>query len=268
MSHRTSVGLDVHARSIAAAALDHLTGEVVRLRPVGGGRMGPLARGAGEVRLRERPTGFGLQRPLAAAGVECRVGAVSKMPRPSGDRVKTDGRDAAFLARMPAVGSVAEAAVPTPEMEAARDPVRAREDCREGLMRARHLLSKLLPRKGVAYGGKTDRAKARREGEGPRPRAGRAGALPHPRHLHRHGLLHSRRGRRLRALPGCQAVHALTSASCPRSPRAARRSRALLDSGQLRPEESECVSQHAYVRLAIVRLNGHAPRACAAGRAI
>jgi hypothetical protein len=30
MSHRTSVGLDVHARSIAAAALDHLTGEVVR----------------------------------------------------------------------------------------------------------------------------------------------------------------------------------------------------------------------------------------------
>jgi transposase len=50
------------------------------------------------------------------------------MPRPSGDRVKTDGRDAAFLARTPAVGNVAEAAVPTPEMEAARDPVRARLD--------------------------------------------------------------------------------------------------------------------------------------------
>ena len=28
MTYRTSVGLDVHARSIAAAALDHLTGEV------------------------------------------------------------------------------------------------------------------------------------------------------------------------------------------------------------------------------------------------
>ena len=30
MIYRTSVGLDVHARSIAAAALDHLTGEVAR----------------------------------------------------------------------------------------------------------------------------------------------------------------------------------------------------------------------------------------------
>ena len=30
MIYRTSVGLDVHARSISAAALDHLTGEVSR----------------------------------------------------------------------------------------------------------------------------------------------------------------------------------------------------------------------------------------------
>ncbi len=30
MIYRTSVGLDVHARSIAAAALDHMTGEVAQ----------------------------------------------------------------------------------------------------------------------------------------------------------------------------------------------------------------------------------------------
>lgn len=90
-------------------------------------------------------TGFGLQRALEGAGIECVVGAVSKMLRPSGDRVKTDKRDAVFLARMLAVGNVVEVAVPTPGMEAAR------EDCREDLMRARHLLSKLLLRKGIVY---------------------------------------------------------------------------------------------------------------------
>ena len=64
---------------------------------------------------------------------------------------------------MLAVGNVVEVAVPTTAMEAARDLARAREDCREGLMRARHLLSKLLLRKGIVYGGRTAWTKAHRE---------------------------------------------------------------------------------------------------------
>ncbi len=44
----------------------------------------------------------------------CVVGAVSKILRPAGDRVKTDGRDAVFLARMLAVGNVVEVWCPTP----------------------------------------------------------------------------------------------------------------------------------------------------------
>ena len=44
-------------------------------------------------------------------------------------------------------------AVPSVDQEAARDLVRAREDCRGDLMRARHRLSKLLLRHGIVYSG-------------------------------------------------------------------------------------------------------------------
>ena len=44
-------------------------------------------------------------------------------------------------------------AIPSVEREAARDLVRAREDARGDLMRARHRLSKLLLRHGIVYGG-------------------------------------------------------------------------------------------------------------------
>jgi hypothetical protein len=43
--------------------------------------------------------------------------------------------------------------VPTVEQGAARDLVRAREDCCGGLMRTRHRVSKLLLRHGVVYSG-------------------------------------------------------------------------------------------------------------------
>jgi len=46
------------------------------------------------------PTGFGLARGLRAAGVRCEVAAPSKLQRPSGDRVKTDARDAEHLCRL------------------------------------------------------------------------------------------------------------------------------------------------------------------------
>jgi len=46
-----------------------------------------------------------------------------------------------------------EVSVPSAEQEAARDLVRAREDCRGDLMSARHRLSKLLLQQGVIYSG-------------------------------------------------------------------------------------------------------------------
>jgi hypothetical protein len=97
------------------------------------------------------PTGFGLARALAAAGVRCVVVAPSKLERPAGDRVKTDRRDAERLARLLHIGELPEVRVPTEPEEAARDLVRAREDARADLMRARHRLSKLLLCHGLVF---------------------------------------------------------------------------------------------------------------------
>ena len=57
------------------------------------------------------------------------------------------------LARLLRLGELTPVAVPTVDQEAARDLVRAREDCRGDLMRARHRLSKLLLRQGIIYCG-------------------------------------------------------------------------------------------------------------------
>jgi len=156
-TERTSVGLDVHARSVAAAAIDGATGAVIqsRLTPSFDHIMSWLAERVGPVAVAYEagPTGFGLYRQLRAAGIRCEVAAPSKLQRPAGDRVKTDARDALHLARLLRLDDIVSVAVPTIEQEAARDLVRAREDCRGDLTRARHRLSKLLLRHGIVYYG-------------------------------------------------------------------------------------------------------------------
>ena len=156
-SERTSVGLDVHARSVAAAAIDSVTGELfqTRLTPAHDhvrewvlSLPGPVA-----VAYEAGPTGFGLCRSLNASGIRCVVAAPSKLQRPSGDRVKTDAKDAVHLARLLRLDEITPVTVPTVEQEAARDLVRGREDARGDLMRARHRLSKLLLRQGIVYCG-------------------------------------------------------------------------------------------------------------------
>ena len=154
---RTSVGLDVHALSIVGCAIDGVTGELGRRRltPEPAEVFGWVSSLPGPVRVvyEAGPTGFGLVRFLRDRGVDCLVAAPSKLQRPAGDRVKTDARDALHLARLLKLGEIVEVTVPTVEQEAARDLVRAREDARGDLMRARHRLSKLLLRQGIVYCG-------------------------------------------------------------------------------------------------------------------
>jgi transposase len=155
---RTSVGLDVHARSIAAAAIDTATGEFFKttLIPQNGVVINWVQGlpGAAAVTYEAGPTGFGLARALRGAGIRCEVAAPSRLVRPSGDRVKTDARDALLLARLLRMDEIVSVTVPSVEQEAARDLVRAREDVRGDLMRLRHRVSKLLLRHGhVYYGG-------------------------------------------------------------------------------------------------------------------
>jgi len=145
-----TVGLDVHARSIRLAAVraDELLEE--RTLPYDEEaveralRRWPIVRCCYEA----GPTGFGLYRHLVERGFECAVVAPGLVPQRPGDRVKTDPRDARKLARLLAGGLLEPIHVPSPELEAARDLVRAREDARLDRMRDRHRLSKFCLRHG------------------------------------------------------------------------------------------------------------------------
>src|SRR5665213_2352846 len=152
---RTLVGLDVHAAKIVAVVLDAETGELQTFTMSGdsagaAGFCAGLPRPA-RVAYEAGPTGYGLARELAKRGVECVVAAPSKIPRASGDRVKTDRRDAELLARLLLAGKLHPVRVPGDEEEALRDLVRAREAVRVDLMRSRHRLSKLLLRHGIRF---------------------------------------------------------------------------------------------------------------------
>jgi transposase len=151
----TYVGLDVHARSTHAAALDVVSGELRRARFGAGseellawlGALPQPLRGCYEA----GPTGFALFRAAEAAGLRVEVIAPSKTPRAPGDRVKTDRKDAELLARLLMAGQLKPVTVPPPPFEAARHLARAREQVRGDLMRCRHRVSKLLLLHGRVY---------------------------------------------------------------------------------------------------------------------
>lgn len=153
----TYVGLDVHARSTHAAAIDVVSGELRRARFAGGSEQviewlqtlpQPL-KGCYEA----GPTGFALYRAAKAVGLRIEVIAPSKTPRPAGDRVKSDRKDAELLARLLLAGQLKAVTVPPPPFEAARHLARAREQVRGDLMRSRHRVSKLLLLHGRVYDG-------------------------------------------------------------------------------------------------------------------
>src|SRR2546427_8088103 len=145
-----TVGLDVHARSVRLAAVraDELLEE--RTLPYDEQAVEQVLRRWPVVRCcyEAGPTGFGLQRFLVERGIDCSVVAPGLVPQRPGDRVKTDPRDARKLARLLAGGLLAPIHVPSRELEAARDLVRAREDARLDRMRDRQRLSKFCLRHG------------------------------------------------------------------------------------------------------------------------
>jgi transposase len=152
---RSLVGLDVHAAKIVAAVLDGETGQLQAFAMSGeNAKVAAFCAGLPRpvrVAYEAGPTGYGLARELTIRGVECVVAAPSKIPRASGDRVKTDRRDAEHLVRLLLAGKLHPVRVPGDEEEALRDLVRAREAVRVDLMRCRHRLSKLLLRHGIRF---------------------------------------------------------------------------------------------------------------------
>lgn len=151
----TAIGLDVHARSIKACALNPMTGEIERASfgydPASVAEWA-LGFESPKAVYESGVTGFHLCRALRALGLDCAVGAVSKMQRPAADRGrKTDRRDAEFLARLLATRNVVEVWVPDERTEAARDLSRALADARGDLQRAKQRMSKFLLRHGHVF---------------------------------------------------------------------------------------------------------------------
>lgn len=156
------VGLDVHKDSITVAAADpgrekaRLIGKVAHdlpklLKVLA--RLGPPAEL--HVVYEAGPTGYGLQRALAARGYSCEVIAPSKMPRQAGQRIKTDARDSVGLAECSRAGQLSTVWIPDPADEAIRDVARAREDAVNSRRQVRQQLKGFLLRHDKCYGGKT-----------------------------------------------------------------------------------------------------------------
>lgn len=153
------VGLDVHASRTAVAVLVTATGEIVK-RTVHGRPhevVDVLECLPGRVRAvyEAGPTGYGLAR-RSRPGLEISVCAPGDIAAGAGagSRQKTDARDALKLARLHQAGQLTLVTVPTLEQEQVRDLVRAREDVRADLMRARHRLGKFLLRREIYFPGK------------------------------------------------------------------------------------------------------------------
>jgi transposase len=148
------VGLDVHAETIAVAVAE-VDGEVRSLGiiPNRAESIGRLMRKLGKpeqlrVCYEAGPTGYVLYWQLSELGVKCEVVAPTLVPVKAGDRVKTDRRDAAKLARCYRSGDLTAVWVPDAAHEALRDLVRARLAAKRDQLRARHRLSKFLLRHG------------------------------------------------------------------------------------------------------------------------
>ncbi len=157
------VGIDDHADKIVAVVVRNwdegvyerleVTTDAKGLRQF----MQKLKSYDGEVRCvyEAGPCGFTLQRRLDHEGISCEVAAPSLTPMQSGNRVKTDRRDAKKIAFAYRGGMLTTIQVPDEEQESVRDLVRAREDAMEDRQQARNRLGKFLLRYGHRYRGKT-----------------------------------------------------------------------------------------------------------------
>ncbi|WP_166826303.1 IS110 family RNA-guided transposase [Brevibacterium limosum] len=155
MLKTTFIGLDVHAKTVTAAALNADTGEIDQATmPADNPTVISWIKAHGDdtaVTYEAGPTGYGLARDLTDQGITCTVAAPSKLLRAPGDRVKTDQRDALGLARMLSLGEITAVRVPPIGQEGLRDVSRARQRAVLDLTHARQRINAMILRHGLRY---------------------------------------------------------------------------------------------------------------------
>jgi transposase len=154
------VGMDVHKESISIACAAE--GEDIRQYGTISNNLAVLDSivrklvGTGQIPYfvyEAGPGGYTLYRHLRDKGLTCMVAAPSLIPRKAGDRIKTDKRDAAMLARLLRAGELTQVHVPDADDEAVRDMFRARCDAKQMEKIARQNLLSFLLRIGMSYAG-------------------------------------------------------------------------------------------------------------------
>lgn len=106
------------------------------------------------------PTGYGLYRLIKSLGHDCLLVAPSLIPTKPGDRVKTNRRDAEFMAKLLRAGELTAVWVPDERHEAMRELARARDVAQKDLRVKRQQISGFLLRGGLHYPGKKTWGKA------------------------------------------------------------------------------------------------------------
>lgn len=161
MTSFTHLGLDVHKDSIAVGVL-RPDGVLPDLRMIDNRpeAVTKLVRKMGRPEhlvacYEAGPTAYDTYRLLTALGVRCDVIAPALIPRRPGQRVKTDRIDARNLARLHRVGELTPIRIPTPQEEALRDLVRAREHLKDDRRRAQQRVKSFLLRRGRRFSGGT-----------------------------------------------------------------------------------------------------------------
>lgn len=157
------VGLDVHKESIEIALAPREGGEVRHYGRIAGDLaavdkvVSRLSKTHSKLNFvyEAGPCGYALHRHLTRKGYACAVVAPSMIPKCSGDRIKTDRRDAIMLARLHRAGELTAVFVPNAEDEAVRDLTRSREDAVANHRRSRQQLGALLLRQNIRYTGKS-----------------------------------------------------------------------------------------------------------------
>jgi transposase len=157
------IGLDVHKKSIDVAITCERTNGKVRSYGKIDGTLQALDKLVGKLKspgadlhfvYEAGPCGYPIYRHLTSKGHRCAVVAPSLIPRRSGDRIKTDRRDALNLVRLYRAGELTSIYVPTAEDEAMRDLLRCRVDIRRIERKTRQQLLAFLLRHGLHYPGK------------------------------------------------------------------------------------------------------------------